>query len=148
MKKLLLVSSPGGHSIQLGFVFDFLSENNNFEIVKFICDGEVKKINGRKISIVDFNMNSFWKIPLALIGSYKLIKATDTGCVLSTGAAPGLIACFVAKFTGCKTIWVDSIANTKKLSLSGKLSRFFCDEVYTQWPSLKDKKVKYIGSLL
>ncbi len=57
--------------------------------------------------------------------------------VVTTGAAPGLVALALAKLlTGSRTIWIDSIANTERLSLSGRLAGPFADAWLVQWAHL------------
>jgi UDP-N-acetylglucosamine:LPS N-acetylglucosamine transferase len=56
--------------------------------------------------------------------------------VISTGAAPGLAALALGKVIGARTIWLDSIANAEKLSMSGQLARRVADLWLTQWPHL------------
>jgi len=68
--------------------------------------------------------------------------------VISTGAAPGLMALMAAKILGIKTIWIDTIASAEKLSLSGRIALKFVDRLYTQWPDLSGPKVIYAGNIL
>ena len=70
--------------------------------------------------------------------------------VISTGAAPGLVALAVAKLlTGSRTVWIDSIANTKQLSLSGRLARPVADAWLVQWPHLaRPGGPEYWGAVL
>jgi UDP-N-acetylglucosamine:LPS N-acetylglucosamine transferase len=56
--------------------------------------------------------------------------------VISTGAAPGCLAIALGRLLGARTIWLDSIANVERLSVSGRLVRPFCDLWLTQWPHL------------
>jgi len=57
--------------------------------------------------------------------------------VISTGAAPGYLAIRLAKLlTRARTIWLDSIAETGGLSLSGIKVRRYADLWLTQWPEL------------
>ena len=57
--------------------------------------------------------------------------------MVSTGAAPGLVALALAKLMlGSRTIWIDSIANSERLSLSGRLARPVADAWLTQWAHL------------
>lgn len=65
-----------------------------------------------------------------------LVAKTRPHTVISTGAAPGLLALLCGKLVGAKTIWVDSIANAEAVSLSGRLALRFADVVLTQWPHL------------
>jgi hypothetical protein len=57
--------------------------------------------------------------------------------VVTTGAAPGLMALAIGKLlAGSRTVWIDSIANTERLSLSGRLARPVADARLTQWAHL------------
>jgi UDP-N-acetylglucosamine:LPS N-acetylglucosamine transferase len=68
--------------------------------------------------------------------------------IVTTGAAPGLFGIFIGKVLGVKTIWIDSIANVEKLSLSGKIASRMADRVYTQWEHLATPKIIYAGNIL
>jgi len=70
--------------------------------------------------------------------------------VISTGAAPGFLLCMVAKIFGAKIIWIDSVANVDKLSLSGRLARPIADLFLTQWQELANpyNKVEYVGAII
>jgi UDP-N-acetylglucosamine:LPS N-acetylglucosamine transferase len=63
-----------------------------------------------------------------------LVERPDV--IVSTGAAPGYFALRLGKFLGLRTIWVDSIANVERLSLSGQRVGRFADLWLTQWPHL------------
>jgi hypothetical protein len=56
--------------------------------------------------------------------------------VISTGAAPGLVAVRFGKLLGARTVWVDSIANAEEMSMSGRLAVGHAGMCLTQWPHL------------
>ena len=58
--------------------------------------------------------------------------------------------CLSAKLFGAKIVWIDSIANTKKFSVSGRLMYHVADLFLTQWADLAQKHIKaqYVGNLL
>jgi hypothetical protein len=69
--------------------------------------------------------------------------------VVSTGAAPGYFAVRLARFMGARALWIDSIANIEKLSMSGELARGRANLVLTQWPHLeRDGGPLYRGAVL
>ena len=70
--------------------------------------------------------------------------------VVSTGAAPGCFACLVGKLLGAKVVWIDSIANTERLSMSGRIVRPFADLFLTQWPHVAEatRGAEYAGAIL
>lgn len=57
--------------------------------------------------------------------------------LVTTGAAPGLLGVVFGKLLGARTLWIDSLANAKELSLSGRLAGRFADLWLTQWPHLE-----------
>jgi len=153
--KVLAISSPGGHWIQLNKICNPLDER--FDMV-YVTPGaqyasaknNKTKISSRKIiNVSDASADSKLKlIPLAL----QLIRIFITerpNTIISTGAAPGAIAFLLARFLPIKTIWVDSIANVSQLSRSARMVKKHADVVITQWEPLSDgKTVLYKGSIL
>ena len=67
---------------------------------------------------------------------WHIFRRERPALVITTGAAPGLIALIIGKAFGAHTIWIDSIANVDKLSLSGRLAGRFSDIWLTQWEHL------------
>jgi len=70
--------------------------------------------------------------------------------IISTGAAPACICCFLAKLLRAKIVWVDSITNVEQISLSGRLIRPLADLFLVQWPELVEKYrgVEYVGAII
>jgi UDP-N-acetylglucosamine:LPS N-acetylglucosamine transferase len=67
----------------------------------------------------------------------RLVRRERPDVVITTGAAPGLVALAIAKATlGSRTIWIDSIAAGERLSMSGRLARPVADAWLTQWAHL------------
>jgi hypothetical protein len=80
----------------------------------------------------------------------RIIVTLRPSAVVTTGAAPGVIALRIAKLFGARTVWVDSIANVEEVSLSGLLARKHADLWLTQWPHLVEKYdgLQFRGSVL
>ncbi len=80
----------------------------------------------------------------------RILRAERPDAIVTTGAAPGLLALAVGKALGCRrTIWIDSIANTRKLSLSGWLARPVADAWLVQWEHLsRPGGPQYWGAVL
>ena len=72
--------------------------------------------------------------------------------VVTTGAHTGGIMCYVAKILRPKTkiIYIESLAKTNSLSMTGNNVYKIADKFYVQWQSLADKyeKAEYIGRLM
>ncbi len=146
--KLLAISSPGGHWIQLTRLCKPLSER--YAIVYAMPHALFKpQASSRTYSIVDVSADDKWRLlPCAAKILYILLKERPKA-ILSTGAAPGAVAIWLGSLLGIRTIWVDSIANVKQLSKAGRLARKRADVFLTQWPHLSDAQtILYKGAVL
>ncbi|MFH1119560.1 MAG: hypothetical protein V1775_07030 [Bacteroidota bacterium] len=134
-KKVLAVASGGGHWIQL------LRLQPAFEGCRVIYisthKGYHKQVNDSVFySVTDANRwNKFKLIRMAFEVMYIVLKEKPD-IIISTGAAPGLFAVAWGKLTGSKTIWLDSIANVERISMSGRLAKPFSNVHLTQWNHL------------
>lgn len=78
-----------------------------------------------------------------------LLMRVRPDVVISTGAAPGYIAVRVASMVGIRTIWLDSIANSEVLSLSGRKAGLHADLWLTQWEHLAlPEGPHYLGTVV
>ena len=147
--KILAVSSPGGHWIQLNKICNRLEENHSVVYASPRSQYQLKKTGRTVHNILDVSAdNKLMLIPLAFQMLYLFLKERPH-TIISTGAAPGVIAILLGKYLGIKTIWVDSIANVQQLSRSGRMIQPHADVVMTQWQALSDgTKVLYKGSVL
>ena len=152
--KILLVGSFGGHFIQLKRLYGQMAEvvGHDSTTFSFASTEQGLAVNGEPAYYCpNIHRGSGLKALLsAAPKAYRILKDAKPDTVISTGALPGLLLCFIAKLMGKKVIWVDSMANYQQLSFSGKIARFFCDVCLTQWEHLaaKDKRVSYWGKVL
>ncbi|MGR5144713.1 hypothetical protein ACQKPX_23980 [Photobacterium sp. DNB23_23_1] len=142
-KKVIVISSPGGHSIQAKLIYDSLSSKINKDII--ISNGFYKSGEGRRYNFIDCNINTPIRVLILLFNVFLYFFNEKPSVVISTGAAPGAIFIFVAKLFRVKTIWVDSVANVDKVSLSGRIVKHFTDVFFVQWEGLKDDKLIFKG---
>lgn len=92
--------------------------------------------------------NKFLLLALAAKVAW-IIRKEKPNVVISTGAAPGYFAVRFGHLLGARTIWVDSLANVERVSLSGRLAAKHADLWLTQWPQLaSDKGPQYTGAIL
>lgn len=85
-----------------------------------------------------------------LFKAIRIVRAERPDVVITTGALPLALLCLVAKLHGARVIWIDSVANVKRLSVSGRFVRLFADLCLTQWPNVQKryKNVEYAGALI
>lgn len=145
--KILAVSSIGGHWVQLlrlmpafeGTEVEFVTTKESFSSM---VEGKVF------YSIPDANRWDKYGLVKCFFRLFEIVRKSKPNCIITTGAAPGLIAIFIGKLLFIKTIWIDSIANCEEMSMSGKIATIVADVVYTQWEHLANKKIKFCGNVL
>jgi UDP-N-acetylglucosamine:LPS N-acetylglucosamine transferase len=145
--KVLAIASKGGHWVEM---LRLTKAFNKIEIVYVSTNRDLANtVSDNKFYVMPDS--SRWNKLMVLksfMTIFKIIIAEKPDFIISTGAAPGLMGLLAGKVLGAKTIWIDSIANVEKLSLSGRLAIPLADKIYTQWPSLVDSKVEYAGNVL
>ena len=86
---------------------------------------------------------------LSLGRAWRVIRAVKPDFVVTTGALPGLLCVVIGRLLGAKCIWIDSIANSERASMSGWCARWFCAMSLTQWQHLaRPGGPRYEGALL
>lgn len=144
---ILAIASVGGHWIELLRIMPLFKEKD----VTFISNKISLKdtVKGYKFyTVPDANKDSKINLIRCILSVFAFILFLRPHVIITTGAAPGILGILVGKILGIKTVWIDSIANTEKLSLSGLIALRLADRVYTQWEHLATSKVVYSGNLL
>jgi UDP-N-acetylglucosamine:LPS N-acetylglucosamine transferase len=147
MQKILAISSGGGHWEQL------MAMRGAFEgsDVTFVTTnpGLLQKYeieNG--VVLPDCNRDSIGLVLKCFFGAFSLVFKHKPDVVISTGAAPGLLCLVAARLMGKKAIWIDSVANVEKLSMSGKLAGHIATLWLTQWEHLSTPKGPHYGGAI
>jgi UDP-N-acetylglucosamine:LPS N-acetylglucosamine transferase len=135
-RKLMAVSSGGGHWVQLRRLTPAFADCDVFyastdSALPAAMRGSVYY---RIPDATQRDRLAF--LPLAVRVARILLKERPD-VVVSTGAAPGLVALALAKLMlRSRTIWIDSIANVEQMSTAGRLARRVADVWLTQWEPL------------
>ncbi len=147
-KRILAVSSGGGHWVQLQRLRPAFDGHE----VAFVTVNPAYRSEVEPLRFYQINDATSWnKIGLIKMAIHLLliILWERPDILVSTGAAPGFFAIRFGKLIGAKTIWIDSIANVEHLSLAGQLVGHYADLWLTQWPQLvKSGGPKYKGGVL
>lgn len=69
--------------------------------------------------------------------------------VVTTGSAPLALFCFFSYLRGARVVWIDSVAQVDRMSLSGRLIKPFASLCLVQWPNLvaTHRATEYVGEL-
>ena len=146
-KTIIAVASFGGHWIQLLRLAKVLSGKYDIHYISTNESASQMVAESVYYNVKDFNRNNPFKIFSVTWKIFRILRQLKPVAVITTGAAPGLVAVSVAKVLGIKTIWVDSVANAAQLSGSGKIASKFVDFPITQWENVSTKKVKFFGNV-
>ncbi len=149
MKKVLLVSSAGGH-------FSELKKIKLDKKYKQILVTE--KINDKKNIEVDYYLrygsrNYLFKYFFIFIINFfisaKIMLKEKPDVVISTGAHSCVVFFILAKIMKKKTIYIESFAKVNSFSLTYKLVNKFLDYTIVQHKSMLEiyKKSLYFGGL-
>ena len=148
--KICLAASAGGHLSQLLKLAPAWDGREIFFVTTTEVVRDKLKKHGTVYIVGECNHQNPLRVLKVLAKCVKVIWHQRPDVVISTSAATECLMCFLGKLTGAKIIWLDSITNVERLSLSGRLIRPVSDLILTQWQNLEDKykKVEYAGSVI
>lgn len=147
--RVMAVASGGGHWVQLSRLTRAMEGHDSLWLTTMPVS--VPPCGERPVvRIQDFSRSEPLRMFGAIFHLWKVVRGYRPDVVITTGAAPGLIALAVAKLQGSRTIWLESIANADTLSMSGKMARYVADLRLTQWPHLAEshENLSYFGQVL
>lgn len=132
--KVLAVSSGGGHWVQMRRVLPA------FEGMRVLCvtvDAAYGAEVDHPVRVVR-DATRWNRLGLLVLAGQmlRILLQERPEVVFSTGAAPGLLALAFGRLLGARTIWLDSVANVERVSMSGRIAGRFAHLWLTQWPEL------------
>lgn len=148
--KICFAASAGGHMLQLLKLDHLKNEHSSVYISTSPILSNKLSSKGAFYSVGESNRQHWFSILRVFFKCMRIMRRERPDVVISTGASIGFIAGFLCKMQGGKIIWIDSITNVQKLSLSGRLIRPFADLFIVQWQHLKDRysTAEYLGNLI
>ncbi|MHC5023879.1 MAG: UDP-N-acetylglucosamine--LPS N-acetylglucosamine transferase [Planctomycetota bacterium] len=147
-RRILAVASGGGHWVQLLRLRPSLAgEHVAWVTVHRSCRDEVGPAPFYVVTdATRWNRLGLIRLAIQLL---IILWRERPDVVISTGAAPGYLALRLARLFGARTIWIDSVANAERMSLSGQRVERFADLWLTQWPELaRESGPRYAGAVL
>ena len=145
--RILAAASGGGHWVQL------LRLRPAFEG----CDlsfATVHADSAAQVPGTDFHVfrdasrKDWWRFFGASFDMARIVLTVRPDVIVTTGAMPPLAALVFGRMIGAKTLWIDSVANSERLSSSGRLASALAHRAVTQWSELATDDVPFWGSVL
>jgi UDP-N-acetylglucosamine:LPS N-acetylglucosamine transferase len=148
--KICLAASAGGHLTQLLKVAGCVSGHDVVIVTTSeSVRGKLASI-GRVHVVGECNREHPVRVISVLLRCIRIIFHERPQVIISTGAAPACLCCLLSKLLGARIIWVDSVTNVERISLSGRIIRPIADLFLVQWPELaaKYRGVEYVGAII
>jgi UDP-N-acetylglucosamine:LPS N-acetylglucosamine transferase len=146
-------ASAGGHMNQLLRLLDnsgnWASQPSIYITTQPEMAGKLRK-KGKTYVIGECNRHHPLAALRILALGFKIMAQDKPDVIITTGSMPLAMICLVAKSFGKKVVWIDSIANVDRFSLSGRFMYRIADLFLTQWPYLaqRHERAEYAGALL
>jgi UDP-N-acetylglucosamine:LPS N-acetylglucosamine transferase len=146
--RVLAVASGGGHWVQLMRLRPaFAGADVHYATVDPSAAGSVAPAPVHMYP--DANKDTPLRLAIAALKLALVVLRVRPDVVVSTGAAGGYLAIRFARLLGARTLFIDSIANARELSVSARLAQKVADMVLSQWPAVaRATGATYRGAVL
>ena len=148
--RICLAASAGGHISQLLKLSQCWEGHRTFCVTTTkVVEEQIRKY-GSVYIVGECNHQHPLRVLATLTRCLKAVVRERPDVVISTGAAAGCITCFLGKLLGAKVIWLDSITNVNRISLSGRLVRPIADLFLVQWRHLvgEHSNIEFVGTVI
>jgi len=148
--KICLAASAGGHLSQLLKLADCWAGSETVFVTTTDVVRDKLSVFGNVYVVGECNREHPLQVIRVLMRCIRVVFRERPCVIISTGAAAGCMVCFLGKLLGAKVVWVDSITNVDKLSLSGRMVRYIADLFLVQWPELVEQyeSAEYAGAII
>jgi UDP-N-acetylglucosamine:LPS N-acetylglucosamine transferase len=145
--RVLAVASGGGHWVQLQRLAPAFQGTD----LHYATSGTARATQVAPAPLfhyADANARTPFQLLKAVLGLAAIVARVRPDVIVSTGAAGGVISIIFGRVMGARCLFIDSVANASRLSLSAALLRRVAT-VVSQWPDVaKEAGVDHMGSVL
>lgn len=141
MQKVIFVSSTGGHLNELMQLKSIFSKYDYHIVTEKTKSTEyLKEEYKNKVSYLIYGTKDKISYPFKLILNIFIclfiFLRVQPNYVVTTGAHVGGVMSLVAKIFGCKIIYIETFANIKTKTITGRLVYYFADYFIVQWEEM------------
>jgi UDP-N-acetylglucosamine:LPS N-acetylglucosamine transferase len=148
--RICLAASGGGHLTELLTLSECWKPYEVFYITTVpVIQRDLRK-SGNVYVVGECNRQHPIRVLKVFLRCLRVVLKERPCVVISSGAAAGCMVCFLARALRAKIIWIDSITNVERISLSGRMVRWIADLFLVQWPDLASryKRVEFVGTVV
>lgn len=148
-KKVIFISSTGGHLSELLQLKPIFKEYKSFLITEKTKSTMSLKDKYSNVSYLvygtkDHIFTYIFKFLYNCIKSLFLYIKIRPKVIVTTGTHTAVPICYIGKLFGSKVIFIETFANSKTKTLSGKLIYPIADTFIVQWESMLELYPKAI----
>ena len=141
MNKLLFISSTGGHLNELLQLKVLFKEYNSYLITEKTkstigLKEKYKKVNYLIYGTKDHLFTYIFKFIYNCFKSLILFIKIRPKVIITTGTHTAVPMCYIGKIFGSKIIFIETFANSKTKTLSGKIIYPISDTFIVQWEDM------------
>ena len=141
MKKVLFISSTGGHLSELlqleplfsKYEYHFITEKTKSTLA---LKKKYKNVNYLVFGTKDHPFSYFFKFFYNCLKSFFLYLKIRPKVIVTTGAHTVVPICYISKLFGTKIIFIETFANINSKTITGKLIYPISDLFIVQWESM------------
>lgn len=149
-KKICLVCSSGGHFFELYSLKLLWKDCNHFWVTFPEKDTQYLLKSERTYWAYHPTNRNIKNLIRNLLLAFKIFSKERPGIIISTGAGVSVPFLYIGRIMGAKTIYIESMARIKNLSLTGRLVYPVVQNFFVQWPELAVKypRTEFKGQVL
>ena len=149
MKKVLFISSTGGHLSELLQLQPLFKKYNTYLITEKTkstigLKNKYKKVNYLIYGTKDHKLSYIFKFLYNSFKSLILFIKIRPKVIVTTGTHTAVPICYIGKIFGSKIIFIETFANSKTKTLSGRLVYPIANTFIVQWKSMLELYPKAI----
>ncbi|SET25680.1 Oligosaccharide biosynthesis protein Alg14 like [Salinibacillus kushneri] len=140
-KKLLLISSIGGHLTQL-LQLEPLFKNYDYHIVTEKSEITKKLEDKYPMSFLVYGARNYpfryiFKLAYNIFKSFFIFLRERPDVVITTGVHTAVPMCYIAKLFRKKVVFIESFAKSSSPTMAGKMVYPVADLFIVQWETMK-----------
>ncbi len=152
MKKVMFISSTGGHLTELLEMSDLFKDYDTTIVTEKTKSNMYLKDKYDKVYYLVYGTKShlftyLFKFTYNIFKSFYLFLKIRPDVVVTTGTHTAVSMCYIAKLFRKKVIFIETLANRTTKTMAGKLVYPIADYFLVQWKSMLElyPKAIYIG---
>lgn len=149
MKKVIFISSTGGHLNELLQLKPLMKEYDSYLITEKTKSNLSLKSKFDKVYYLVYGTKRkfftyIFKFSFNTIKSLILFLKIRPNAIVTTGTHTAVPMCYIAKLFKCKVIYIETFANSKTKTLAGTIVYPIADTFIVQWESMLELYPKAI----